>query len=265
MRKGWLAAAIALFLTGAISGIAGLVILEGAASNNGASNPGGETTPSHEEAQISIDRGIELYTGLLVVVTAILGAGTFLLWVSTRKLAHDAETAAKHQLRAYIAVDFDPPGVDRRGDISGRGIIAIRLGNVGRTPADILDSVFTHITADKPPSYPRYVRRKGRTAPKLLLAPGQEYVSYEVIESLNEPMPRHYIMGYIDYQDIFGKKWRTGFARWYKLRRDSRALYPSDQRFDNRMNLVPMDKPWFNYDRRRSRSKRLDAEHADNH
>jgi hypothetical protein len=71
-------------------------------------------------------------TVALAFLTLVLAAGTFFLWLATRRLVKGSERTAERQLRAYIGVE--PGGVFRlQGNDLLMGLYIIR--NVGGIPA----------------------------------------------------------------------------------------------------------------------------------
>ena len=190
----------------------------------------------------AIDENADL---LVALFTGGLWLVTLTLWLATKRLAEGAEETMQHDLRAYIAVDFDPPGLRAK---NGTNMATIRVRNLGKTPAVITDLTWRHVISDSLPTIPEYADRV--EAINLLLGPGQTYFEKRRIQKAIDQS--QFVIGYVDYTDVFDGRWRTGYARRFKPERDDSRLYSTPEEYQSRTNLVPVSTPGYNYDRKRT-------------
>jgi hypothetical protein len=195
---------------------------------------------------VAIDENEGFVVGLF---TALLVWATYFLW-------DEAQETSKRQLRAYLTVDFDKPGVRPRMPEDGTNFVTIRVTNRGKTPAAIEGLSFRQFVSKDLDAVPVYEKRPESI--HVRLGPGQDY--YELRRFPKEVDRTQSFFGYVDYSDVFGSKWRVGYGYWFKPRRDAREIYGGDDAaYNARMNLVPIGSPGYNYERKHA-GKREPAE-----
>jgi hypothetical protein len=76
---------------------------------------------------------------------------------------------------------------------------------------------------------------------------------WKINAKISRPDPTHvlYAVGYVDYTDAFGRRYRPGYARQYKPKRDiwNPVVYPTSESYHGRSNLVFVTQEGYNYDR----------------
>ena len=72
------------------------------------------------------------FTVVLAVVTAVLACYTARLWRATKDLVRDSSDTARKELRAYVKMSHDQPGLTFETD-SGVFRVWIHVKNYGRT------------------------------------------------------------------------------------------------------------------------------------
>jgi len=202
------------------------------------------------------------FTVVLAVVTAMLACYTAKLWRATKDLVRDSGDTARKELRAYVKLSHNPPGLTFETD---RGVfrVTIQVKNFGRTPARITNVLINSrvlSTSDPLSDTPDYTKDsatyEGLSA--FLVAGDEAFLSMafsgvasESLRAVELKMKKLLLNGYVDYIDQFGQRHRAGWARLYDPDRDNRQYYPSDEDFAKRSNLVFVEKQGYNYDRER--------------
>ena len=201
--------------------------------------------------------------------------------------------------RAYVSLSHLPPGLelDTVQTTSGDGIarsavrLDIRLQNNGHTPARITRVLLRPFFGASLPADPQYNEgeygeaRGGFIASTGSVVIGQEWLlpseRLTQIKSVGnlmrdeEPL-KLWIIGYVDYIDQFDVRHRSGYARIYDPRIDSRRDYNKrgffasgdiamgrafdQEAFDGRNNLLFVGLHTYDYDRPRLRGEGNDWE-----
>ena len=205
------------------------------------------------------------FTVVLAVVTALLARYTARLWKATQDLVRDSGDTARKELRAYVKMSHNPPGLTFETK-SGVFRITIQVKNFGRTPARVTNALVKHLMLppdDTLPDIPDYAgdaaTQEGLTA--FLVAGDEAFLSMafsgiapDSLRAVERKTNKLWLYGYVDYIDQFGQRHRAGWARLYDPDRDNRHYYPSDEDFASRpTNLVFVELEGYNYDRERMR------------
>lgn len=155
-------------------------------------------------------------TVALAIVTALLAFFTFRLWTATGRLVKDAEVTAKRQLRAYVAFD----NFSRNQDSMQRFYLRIYVKNYGNTPCHDMSIWITHLEREPEAGFQCATTvDKHLVVEKQMLHPGQSFNAGSPIffnlHQRNIDQYEEWIIacGHIDYQDIFGDRWRTNFCQ----------------------------------------------------
>lgn len=159
-----------------------------------------------------------------LIVGLIGSAGiivALLLTIDSNRIARDT---AKRQLRAYISIE--PGGVNKA--IDGRHRVPLNIINTGQTPARDLELFgdFLIVTGSplefNPETHGRFSGQLASTDQSL---GGQTnrwtfaYMESEMAKPFLDEIAKrtmaivHY--GFIQYKDVFGNTWRTGFAFYH--------------------------------------------------
>lgn len=192
-----------------------------------------------------------VFTGYLAVFTSkLVEVGR--LQQTTHQATLDTNRVAE---RAYVDISHFPPGLELSQD---RRVaeVEVLIKNHGATPATVTDVFLTlKIGSDPLPDEPLYEPEAGRPEIAAFLVAGgsfQKWIRWPVPEPDSKRIEQGatvWLLGYVDYEDTFGRKHRGGYARRYDAKRDSAAV-PKEKR-----NNLPFEtKAGYNYDRPRQMS-----------
>lgn len=155
------------------------------------------------------------WIAILTVVLAATGVLQTLIYGDTHRTTKVVE-------RAYVDISHDSPGL-QMGHSDIRFSVAVR--NHGRTPAEVAQPVMmlqlaehdvvlpTELPYGHPPSTP----------PSAFLMPSETFHRWElrpqfpadVVQMLQTGERILWLIGYVDYIDRFGQRYRSGYARRY--------------------------------------------------
>lgn len=201
-----------------------------------------------------------LSTVVMAAVTIALGVFT---WQSI-KLSGKAQDSTLAIARGYTALSHKPPGLFCLDLLDGSAepsrvaphlglVVKMQVKNHGQTPATVLtEHVTLHIGEMLPPSLPILKIAPGDIGYSLF-APGeymlmagesshsQHILSHrglneEEFRSIQTGQLKMWVLGYVEYVDVFGVRRRAGYARYYS------PLSPE-------RNLAFETERGFNYDR----------------
>jgi hypothetical protein len=227
----------------------------------------GLAQPPHQGADVGKDNAPDWETRALAwangISTVLMAAFTIIVARITRQQKDLAELAQRstHVVeRAYVDMSHAPPGVycidnytmnPTPGPVNPNGMVTVRIQirNHGATPANILAAtVVAHIDTELP-SDPPYTDDKDWGA--YFLMPNESFWVERMIHNPLDDDDRYrriqdgtltlWVLGYVDYTDVFGTTHRAGYAR---------RFYPKAT--DN--NLVFETKPGYNYDNERRKA-----------
>lgn len=127
---------------------------------------------------------------------------------------------SKNQLRAYLSV---VPG--NISEENGKIDTWVNLSNKGLTPAINIDTV-QQIEYLRPGD-PIYCKIEGHEKTSSIIGPGQTFFSgttghnsiqidADEIDSLDEDKAAIFAAGHVDYDDIYGKRWRQNFCFYFR-------------------------------------------------
>ena len=158
------------------------------------------------------DDPVALATWGLVATTFLLFLGTWWLARQTRRAGQAVRVAE----RAYIKISHCGP---LKFGSNGVGIVPLRVENRGHTPAHVTDVRVNHMIAETLPENPDYgpespmaghgrlVGRMGFSFKRpIIVGPGE-------LDVINHGTMKLYVLGYADYTDAFGCKYRSAFVR----------------------------------------------------
>ncbi len=172
------------------------------------------------------DSWLALFTLLLVVVG-------WLQW-RTLQATHRSNRTIE---RAYVGLSHAPPGVQAIAGSPPAAWVSVRVKNHGRTPATVTEVLLTLLISSVLPAEPPYAL--GRPVAAFLMA-GDEFferlsITAGEFAQIQAGAPA-YVLGYVDYQDQFGQRHRSGYARRFD------ATSPSN-------NLMFVTEAGYNYER----------------
>ena len=216
----------------------------------------GSTKPEGTDYRLKVsDAFLAAFTAMLVIV------GIFQTIILYKTTAH-----FKIVERAYIKISHRPPGIEPEG-ITGLFWVNLEITNSGKTPARVTDVVLTPVVVVPHkkglPEIPDYsVPAVRDNIPNAFLVTEDKFFSVQrckipklEMTSIMELESDLYLIGFVDYIDQFGQRYRGGYARRYQPRMDDRSRYRTDDAFEQRSNLVFVAQDGYNYDRPRVRGE----------
>ncbi len=209
----------------------------------------GETLEIAKEAKnaaVSATRfsGYGLAISIALVAIAFLQYRMFVvqlaLMESSNQTAASAARAALIQAeswlnaeRAYVKMCHVEPGIKRISEQSS--VVRVEVKNWGRTPAQVTDVLIAFQKLDfgdpLPIPYP-YQDAERESFPNGFLVPGESiYVDRHLRpDQVSNTDKQLWVFGHVDYIDIFGMRWRGGYARKYVDRSDGNLAYNTEGR-----------------------------------
>lgn len=194
---------------------------------------------------------LQKYSGAIsAAATLLIAIFTGTLWRSTGRLWKMTKTsvdAVRQAERAYVKMSHTAPAFDLVKTI-GQGGLTVEIKNSGRTPAtvtDVLLQVNWFGEENPAPNEPEYRIDARRISVGFFLV-AQESSFHEIrLHIPNEgDGDELWLYGYVDYVDEFNQHHRAGYVRVHL-----------EDRPEN--NLVFVNRPGWNYDRRRKRARYL--------
>jgi hypothetical protein len=180
---------------------------------------------------------VAIFTLVLAVVTTCLAWLAWRQWVSDRSGERAYVTISHYSDRGVPALQLD---------LDGRvAMVTMRVKNFGNTPATITRvSLALRVSPDRLPRRPRYGPPDADTG--FFLVKGDHFdvtpslaISAEDAERIVDGTPV-WLLGYVDYRDVFGRDFRGGYARRWD---PDPACGANNLTFETRRG--------YNYDRRR--------------
>ena len=218
-----------------------------------------ETTDKPEKSRDYTDHEwwLVYLTGLLAAITGTLAWYTARLYRSTKKIAGDSEKAATNSIsltrateRAYIKMSHAPPGFEFIP--GGKVKITSEVKNWGSTPGSVTYwSLWLRARkAGTPiPEDPEYGTTPDESVPRAFLVTKESVhlvnelpVGQGWIDAIQSGANEALVVGYVDYRDQFGGRYRGGYARYF---------VPAMKR----NNLHVVTKRGYNYDRKREKGE----------
>ena len=184
-------------------------------------------------------------SGGLAIITLALAIYTGKLWRATRDLVERTEETNKTIQRAYVTMSNFCPGLT----ISD-GVVRIntKVKNFGNTPANITGtSLACKITkrGDMLPQTPEYAITPLQNIPNAFLVKKAFFrtttdipIGIGKADTVTNGECDLFLVGYVDYRDQFGNRYRGGYARHYDPKGEED-------------NLILVTQPGYNYDRPR--------------
>ena len=187
--------------------------------------------------------------------TGVLAWSTIKLWGATKEMGDRSDRAIRTVERAYVKMSHIHPGL-RPTEMAGVYLITVEVRNFGHTPATITGAVLKHVvlrTGTSLPAEPDYTPDPDWQQPKAFLVTNDQFSftrRWGVFRWVELPDATHevYAIGYVDYEDAFGRRYRSGYARLYKPTRNTggEEVFPTPE---SRSNLVFVTQEGYNYDR----------------
>jgi hypothetical protein len=204
-----------------------------------------------------------IWVFLTAVFTAVLAWSTINLWSATKEIGERSERTLRTAERAYVKMSHAPPGLRPVPDQPRTYVIEVVISNYGRTPASVTDALIKNVVlgrGDQLPREPDYTPDPGVHVPPQAFLVTNDHISFyrrwslpqDIERSLEHPDPvfEFYAIGYVDYTDAFGKRYRAGYARRYKPERNfwDQEVYPTPEKYHGRSNLMVVGGENYNYD-----------------
>lgn len=149
--------------------------------------------------------------------------------------ARNQSESIMHAERAYVKISHLKPGLRKVSEQSSE--VKVKVRNMGRTPAEVtdvhIDFAFTRYEDPLPKPYPfRNITRE--SFPNGLLMPNEWLHHSRTVSSEQALAPgkQLWFFGEVDYIDVFGRRWRGGYARKYWDHKDDN-LYNNTEDRDN--------------------------------
>jgi hypothetical protein len=203
-------------------------------------------------------------TGLFTVMLAV---STIMLWSATKSMGERSDRAFRTAERAYVKMSHAPPGLRciraLTDDMSTQYLITLTITNFGRTPAKVTDVLVNRVMVpanlppdQKLPAKPDYKPDPWYPeSPKAFLVTNDTFSFtrvWQFWDKIESPEPTHelYAIGYVDYEDAFGTRYRAGYARLYApaANKEDFRIYPTPESYAGRSNLVFVTQEGYNYD-----------------
>jgi hypothetical protein len=192
-------------------------------------------------------------TVALAFITTVLAAFTWKLWRSTSDLVERSERSTHASERAYIKLSPKPPGL--QFGTNGNATIATEIKNFGRTPGSVTYCSLwlrMKLRADDFPANPAYGDTPDANIPRVFLVTNDSvgvvntlHIGEDSIKALHDGNADLLAVGYVDYMDQFGGRYRGGFARIFSPAVDGN-------------NLIVFTRRGYNYDRPREQGEGID-------
>ena len=179
------------------------------------------------------------------------------MWGATKTLMSQANETTKTIERAYVKLSHISPGIEFFPD--GMFVARVEVKNFGNTPASVTDVMLKAVVlnyGELLPEKPNYDRVRSQSDYYAFLVAGERFIYWnpeafrvdiaDVPRILKEGSRVLYLIGYVDYTDKFGVKYRAGYARRYWPKADEEI---DPELFAKRNNLFFVTQQGYNYDR----------------
>lgn len=200
-----------------------------------------------EELVTLTERQFWLLVATLVVTVFAAGAA-----VAAARYAKQAVSVTRDigmaEARAYIDISHFPPGFNFGPEVAS---VSLKIANLGQTPATIAAAHFEFVpfeSRDDIPESPSYESRHGESIGAYLMPSGHfRHETGDIPFAIKSESWLVWFIGYIDYIDIYGRRFRCGYARscdFTDILNDAISPLPEQER----NNLVFVDRVGWNYD-----------------
>jgi hypothetical protein len=231
--------------------------------------PSCDEPKSREEADVCAQRRMADAADRIVVLTwvqivlGVIGALGLLatLWLTRAALKQASRSADAAKIsadalvsaeRAFVKISHNAPGIDFFED---RDItVSVEVRNLGKTPATVTDTLLKPVlvlAGESLPKKPDYARDRAMQSSKAFLVANEHFKFGDMFmfkpdtpQRLRDSDLWFYLIGYVDYVDVFGTRHRAGYARRYVPDRDEGPK-------ETRNNLVLVADSAYTYDRPR--------------
>lgn len=170
----------------------------------------------------------------------------------SKAMADAANTSAKTALlqlnnsmeaeRGYVKISHTPPGLDFTDDVSASVVFEVR--NWGRTVATVSDVQVDLIKLGwgdpMPIPYP-FPRRERESFPNGILVPQEYFFTKRHVNKASALKldKQLWAIGHVDYSDIYGRRWRGGYARKFVYQKENNLLLNTESRDDFDRERIP--------------------------
>jgi len=205
-----------------------------------------------------------IWVAVTGVFTVVLAVSTIMLWRATRAIGERTDAAFRTAERAYVKMSHKPPGLRIGHEGAGDYRLDLEVTNFGRTPAMVTD-VLVKLIALPPgqllplaPDYRLYHNPHASLKAFLVTNDTFTFTGWwgwpiltkligEIRSTTDEEL---YVVGYVNYTDAFGNRYRSGYARKYDSWQDfwDQTDDPSREIYRHRNNLVFVTQEGYNYD-----------------
>lgn len=173
--------------------------------------------------------------------------------IDSKVMADAANTSAKTALlqlnnsmeaeRGYVKISHTPPGLD----FSDKGALAsvvFEVKNWGRTVATVSDVHVNFVKLQSgvpmPIPYP-FPTRERESFPNGILVPHEYFFTKKYIKKISatDLDEQLWVIGYVDYSDIYGRRWRGGYARKFVGQKENNLLLNTESRDNFDRERIP--------------------------
>jgi hypothetical protein len=164
--------------------------------------------------------------------------------------------------RAYVKISHPRPGIERLDD-SGNIWLTISIKNYGQTPGTVSDVVLRPLVVphgEPLPKVPDYSTEIKGPIISAFLVTNDDFslsrfctISTDELSKVKGLISDLYLVGFVDYKNQFGERYRGGYARQYQPMIDKRIPNATETQFAQRNNLTVVAQEGYNYDRVRYR------------
>jgi hypothetical protein len=207
-------------------------------------------------------RAEAIWAGVTALFTIVLAWSSIKLWGETKAIGDRTDRAFRTAERAYVKMSHHPPGLHIEA-ASGLCWLSLQVKNFGRTPARVTHAFLTVKLLpnnESLASKPLYKTNLIDQVYKAFLVTDDHATYYpmpfgigaENVPGLQDGTLKLYLIGHVDYVDMFNRRYQAGYARVYYPEVDKREEYGKgevgDEAFANRSNLVFLTEGDYNYD-----------------
>ena len=193
----------------------------------------GQSTVSITIRREDVADGWITWIGVAIAPWALVAVTIALVWVGCVQWQTYQATldANKRAGRAYVHLSHDPTAL--RFEVEGFYVtmvvgqaracqchVSVKVKNYGITPADITNVVLTlRISREPLPTVPPYdtpaeAHQFFLVAGDHFDVPGSFPISEDDARSIAAKAATVWLLGYVDYKDVFGQAHRSGYTRW---------------------------------------------------
>lgn len=197
-----------------------------------------------------------------LLMAVIAGVQALFFWRQLKRMRESNATANKMAQvalnqsetsmtteRAYVRIGHKLPGVEH-AHVNNYFQVNFEIKNRGRTPANVTDVMTNACRLDYGVGLPSpfvYRQETRESFPNAFLVTDEAFEltrSFPAGNKANGPIPNDkqlWVYGHVDYIDVFGKRWRSGYARKFIDRIGENLVYNTEQQDNFDRERMPGD------------------------